>query len=153
MGAGSESKAFFQTKTELFGQWETKHLMGVALGLLVALLDIDAAYLSIGIIKAIQLDYSEAHKNLLQAIRKAPQHSGYGFKQTVSIFHKQFQDISVLCSLFFVFLEALSLTLRGLGAFLEQLLLVSVIYLITLHLSCNHFHTQLSRCSQILYSQ
>lgn len=74
--------------------------MGVALGLLAALLDIDAAYLSIGIIKAIQLDYSEAHKNLLQAIRKAPQHSGYGFKQTVSIFHKQFQDISVLCSLY-----------------------------------------------------
>ena len=37
-----------------------------------------------GIIKAIQLDYSEAHKNLLQAIRKAPQHAAYGFKQTVS---------------------------------------------------------------------
>jgi len=37
-----------------------------------------------GIIKAIQLDYSEAHKNLLQAIRKAPQNSAYGFKQTVS---------------------------------------------------------------------
>lgn len=37
-----------------------------------------------GIIKAIQLDYSEAHKNLLQAIRKAPRHAAYGFKQTVS---------------------------------------------------------------------
>lgn len=38
----------------------------------------------LGIIKAIQLDYSEAHKNLLQAIRKAPQQAAYGFKQTVS---------------------------------------------------------------------
>ena len=37
-----------------------------------------------GIIKAIQLDYSEAHKNLLQAIRKAPQQAAIGFKQTVS---------------------------------------------------------------------
>ena len=31
-----------------------------------------------------QLEYSEAHKNLLQAIRKAPQHTAVGFKQTVS---------------------------------------------------------------------
>jgi len=37
----------------------------------------------IGRIKAIQLEYSEAHKNLLQAIRKAPQHTAVGFKQTV----------------------------------------------------------------------
>ena len=37
-----------------------------------------------GRIKAIQLEYTEAHKNLLQAIRKAPQHTAVGFKQTVS---------------------------------------------------------------------
>lgn len=37
----------------------------------------------IGRIKAIQLDYSDAHKNLLQAIRKAPQHGAPGFRQTV----------------------------------------------------------------------
>ena len=50
-----------------------------------------------GIIKAIQLDYSEAHKNLLQAIRKAPQHSGYGFKQTVSTCLFQKQTCFILC--------------------------------------------------------
>lgn len=38
----------------------------------------------LGRIKAVQLEYSEAHKNLVQAIRKAPQHSAVGFKQTVS---------------------------------------------------------------------
>ncbi len=38
-----------------------------------------------GRIKAIQLDYSEAHKNLMQAMRKAPQQTAYGFKQTVSL--------------------------------------------------------------------
>lgn len=37
----------------------------------------------LGRIKAIQLDYSEAHKNLLQAIRKAPESSAVGFRQTV----------------------------------------------------------------------
>lgn len=37
----------------------------------------------LGRIKAIQLEYSEAHKNLLQAIRKAPQTGAIGFKQTV----------------------------------------------------------------------
>lgn len=37
----------------------------------------------LGRIKAIQLDYSEAHKNLLQAIRKAPQLTAVGFRQTV----------------------------------------------------------------------
>jgi len=37
----------------------------------------------LGRIKAIQLDYTEAHKNLMQAIRKAPQHSAIGFKQTI----------------------------------------------------------------------
>jgi len=37
----------------------------------------------LGRIRAIQLDYSEAHKNLIQALRKAPQTSAIGFKQTV----------------------------------------------------------------------
>jgi len=37
----------------------------------------------IGLIKAIQLDYSEAHKNLMNAIRKAPQNVAIGFKQHV----------------------------------------------------------------------
>ncbi|KAK0058684.1 26S proteasome non-ATPase regulatory subunit 3 [Biomphalaria pfeifferi] len=37
----------------------------------------------LGRIKAAQLEYSEAHKHLLQATRKAPQHSAIGFKQTV----------------------------------------------------------------------
>lgn len=37
----------------------------------------------LGRIKAIQLEYSGAHKNLLQAIRKAPQSGAIGFKQTV----------------------------------------------------------------------
>jgi len=40
--------------------------------------------LFVGRIKAIQLDYSEAHRHLLQAMRKAPQHTAVGFKQTVS---------------------------------------------------------------------
>ncbi|XP_023213164.1 26S proteasome non-ATPase regulatory subunit 3-like [Centruroides sculpturatus] len=35
-----------------------------------------------GRINAIQLEYTKAHKNLLQAIRKAPQHTAIGFKQT-----------------------------------------------------------------------
>lgn len=37
----------------------------------------------LGRIKAIQLEYSDAHKNLLQAVRKAPQTGAIGFKQTV----------------------------------------------------------------------
>lgn len=37
----------------------------------------------LGRIKAIQLVYSDARKNLLQALRKAPQHTAIGFKQTV----------------------------------------------------------------------
>jgi 26S proteasome regulatory subunit N3 len=37
----------------------------------------------LGRIKATQLEYSEAHRNLTQAIRKAPQHTAVGFKQTV----------------------------------------------------------------------
>ena len=39
----------------------------------------------VGLIKAIQLDYSEAHKNLMNAIRKAPQNVAIGFKQHVSL--------------------------------------------------------------------
>ena len=37
----------------------------------------------LGRIKAIQLEYSDAHKHLIQSLRKAPQHSALGFKQTV----------------------------------------------------------------------
>lgn len=37
----------------------------------------------LGRIKAIQLEYSGAHKNLVQAIRRAPQNGAIGFKQTV----------------------------------------------------------------------
>ena len=37
----------------------------------------------LGRTKAIQLDYSEAHKNLIQALRKAPQVTAVGFRQTV----------------------------------------------------------------------
>ena len=39
-----------------------------------------------GRIKAIQLEYTEAHKNLIQALRKAPQHEAVGFKQIVQKF-------------------------------------------------------------------
>ena len=38
-----------------------------------------------GRIKAAQLEYSEAHKHLVQAMRKAPQQSAVGFRQTVSL--------------------------------------------------------------------
>ncbi|KAK6473130.1 26S proteasome non-ATPase regulatory subunit 3 [Huso huso] len=37
-----------------------------------------------GRIKAIQLEYSEARRTLTNALRKAPQHTAVGFKQTVS---------------------------------------------------------------------
>lgn len=37
----------------------------------------------LGRIKAIQLEYSEAHKHLVQSLRKAPQYSAAGFKHTV----------------------------------------------------------------------
>lgn len=37
----------------------------------------------LGRIKAAQLEYTDAHKKLTQAIRKAPQHTAVGFKQTV----------------------------------------------------------------------
>ncbi len=37
----------------------------------------------LGRIKAIQLDYSEAHKHLVQSLRKAPQHAAMGFRHTV----------------------------------------------------------------------
>ena len=43
-------------------------------------------YFIVGRIKAVQLDYTEAHKNLVQALRKAPQHTAIGFKQTVRCF-------------------------------------------------------------------
>jgi len=39
-----------------------------------------------GRIKAIQLEYTEAHKNLVQALRKAPQNEAVGFKQIVQKF-------------------------------------------------------------------
>lgn len=39
-----------------------------------------------GRIKAIQLEYTEAHKNLVQAIRKAPQNEAVGFKQIAQKF-------------------------------------------------------------------
>lgn len=34
----------------------------------------------LGRIKAIQLEYSEAHKHLVQSLRKAPQYSAMGFR-------------------------------------------------------------------------
>lgn len=37
-----------------------------------------------GRIKAIQLEYSEARRTMTNALRKAPQHTAVGFKQTVS---------------------------------------------------------------------
>jgi len=37
----------------------------------------------LGRIRAVQLDYSNAQKHLMQALRKAPQHAAVGFKQTV----------------------------------------------------------------------
>lgn len=37
----------------------------------------------LGRIKAAQLEYTEAHSNLVQALRKSPQHTAVGFKQTV----------------------------------------------------------------------
>jgi len=43
-------------------------------------------YYYLGRIKALQLEYTEAHKYLLQASRKAPQSSASGFKQHVSKF-------------------------------------------------------------------
>ncbi|KAG8226611.1 hypothetical protein J437_LFUL007684 [Ladona fulva] len=39
----------------------------------------------LGRIKATQLEYSAAHKHLVQAARKAPQYTAVGFKQTVSV--------------------------------------------------------------------
>jgi len=41
-------------------------------------------YYYLGRIKALQLDYTEAHKHLLQSARKAPQNSAAGFKQHVA---------------------------------------------------------------------
>ena len=42
-------------------------------------------FLISGRIKSAQLEYSDAHKHLLQALRKAPTHGAVGFKQTVSL--------------------------------------------------------------------
>ncbi len=53
-----------------------------------------------GRIKAVQLEYTEAHKNLLQAIRKAPQHTAVGFKQTVR-FQLVVTQSAVQCNLMF----------------------------------------------------
>lgn len=39
---------------------------------------------TVGRIKAIQLEYSEARRTMTNALRKAPQHTAVGFKQTVS---------------------------------------------------------------------
>jgi len=50
-------------------------------------------YYYLGRIKALQLDYTEAHKYLLQASRKAPQGSASGFKQHV---HKFLVVVSLL---------------------------------------------------------
>jgi len=41
-------------------------------------------YYYLGRIKALQLEYTEAHKHLLQSTRKAPQNSATGFKQHVA---------------------------------------------------------------------
>lgn len=46
----------------------------------------------LGRIKAIQLDYSEAHKNLVQSLRKAPS-SAIGFRHTV---HKLSTTVQLL---------------------------------------------------------
>lgn len=45
-----------------------------------------------GRIKAIQLEYSEARRTLTNALRKAPQHTAVGFKQTVRITHTHTLD-------------------------------------------------------------
>ena len=39
-----------------------------------------------GRVKAIQLDYSSSHSDLVEALRKSPQHTAIGFKQTVQKF-------------------------------------------------------------------
>lgn len=41
----------------------------------------------IGLINAIQLDYSSSLENLKQALRKAPTNSAVGFRQTVFLFN------------------------------------------------------------------
>ncbi|MCJ8750320.1 hypothetical protein PDJAM_G00261770 [Pangasius djambal] len=48
-----------------------------------------------GRIKAIQLEYSEARRTLTNALRKAPQHTAVGFKQTVSVssYHHQLSGL------------------------------------------------------------
>ena len=59
-----------------------------------------------GRIKAIQLEYSEAHKNLVQAIRKAPQNEAVGFKQIVS-FCKHLKKILIFFNYFILRLKNL----------------------------------------------
>lgn len=51
-----------------------------------------------GRIKAIQLEYSEARRTLTNALRKAPQHTAVGFKQTVSfsLWHTDFTHVLVV---------------------------------------------------------
>ena len=44
------------------------------------------SFLSVtGRIKAVQLEYSDARQTLVTALRKAPQSTAVGFKQTVSV--------------------------------------------------------------------
>lgn len=50
---------------------------------LFALKELDTIFT--GRIKAIQLEYSEAHRILISALRKAPQATAVGFKQMVSL--------------------------------------------------------------------
>lgn len=50
-----------------------------------------------GRIKAIQLEYSEARRTLTNALRKAPQHTAVGFKQTVSVRLRLCSPLSFCC--------------------------------------------------------
>lgn len=50
-----------------------------------------------GRIKAIQLEYSEARRTLTNALRKAPQHTAVGFKQTVSVRLRLRSPLSFCC--------------------------------------------------------
>ena len=48
------------------------------------MIDCTNTALYIGRIKAMQLDYTEAHKHLLQSSRKAPQNSAQGEKSSAT---------------------------------------------------------------------
>ena len=50
-----------------------------------------------GRIKAVQLDYSEARRTLVTALRKAPQSTALGFKQTV---HTNYRFLFVVVIIF-----------------------------------------------------